>query len=71
MKLNWNFLGLGGGGGGEVCKTKKTLHGVSMDTFWNCPFYALYITFICDNSAMMLSRKNPTVFQFSRGCFSG
>ena len=32
MKLNWNFLGEGGGGG---CKT-KTFRGGSMDIFWNC-----------------------------------
>ena len=31
MKLNWNFLG-GGGGGAK----QKTFHGGSMDIFWNC-----------------------------------
>ena len=34
MKLNWNFLG-GRGGGGGGCKT-KTFHVGSMDIFWNC-----------------------------------
>ena len=31
MKLNWNFLGGMGGGGGKT----KTFHGGSVDTFWN------------------------------------
>ena len=31
MKLNWNFLG---GGGGEGCKT-KTFCGGNMDIFWD------------------------------------
>ena len=32
MKLNWNFLG---GGGGEGVK-QKTFRVGSMDIFWNC-----------------------------------
>ena len=33
MKINWNFLGEGGGGEGAK---EKTFHGGSMDIFWNC-----------------------------------
>ena len=33
MKLNWNFLG---GGGGDV--KQKTFCGRSVDIFWNCMF---------------------------------
>ena len=35
MKLNWNFLGGGGGVGGK----QKTFCGGSMDILWNCTLY--------------------------------
>ena len=35
MKLNWNFLGEGGGG-----TKQKIFHGGSMDIFWNCTIRA-------------------------------
>ena len=37
MKVNWNFLGEAGGGGGDGAKL-KTFRGWGMDIFWNCTF---------------------------------
>ena len=40
MKLNWSFLGEGGGGEGGA--EKKNYLGGSMDIFWNCTMLGLF-----------------------------
>ena len=42
MKINWNFLGGGGGG----VQNKKTLCGGSMDIFLNCTICSLFLQLI-------------------------
>ena len=40
MKLNWNFLGGWGGGGGQ----NKTFRRESVDIFWNCTISGMEIS---------------------------